>query len=135
MILLVEDNEDHALLIQRNLEKIASERKVVHLSDGEQAINFLHSAAKEDPKPALILLDLRLPRVDGIEVLREIKNTSALQSIPVIILTTSSADDDMNRAYDLRANSYLVKPADFGQFKSLMHDLGEYWLEWNRTPE
>ncbi|MBL8018275.1 MAG: response regulator [Leptospirales bacterium] len=132
-IVLVEDNLDHATLVLRHLEKNKATGKVIHLTDGEAALKFFDSIG-DDAGPALILLDLRLPRVDGLEVLRQVKSKATLQNIPVVILTTSSAEDDINRAYGFHANSYLVKPADFGQFRELMKDLGEYWLGWNKTP-
>ncbi len=82
----------------------------------------------------MILLDLRLPKIDGLEVLREIKTDQILRTIPVVILTTSEAEIDVARAYSHHANSYLVKPVNFDQFTRLMDDLGFYWLAWNRQP-
>ena len=86
------------------------------------------------PWPDMILLDLRLPRIDGLEVLKEIKTDKELRCIPVVVLTTSEAESDIARAYDYYANSYLVKPMDFDKFTQLMQDLGFYWLVWNRLP-
>ena len=81
-----------------------------------------------------MLLDLRLPKVDGLEVLRQIKTDDNLRKIPVVILTTSAAEKDVAMAYDYNANSYVVKPMDFDKFESLMDDLGYYWLAWNQNP-
>jgi DNA-binding response OmpR family regulator len=87
------------------------------------------------PRPHVILLDLRLPRVDGIDVLRAIKENESLKTIPVVVLTTSEAEKDVAKAYYNHANSYLVKPVGFQEFKKLMDDLGFYWLGWNTNPE
>ena len=87
------------------------------------------------PRPHVILLDIRMPRMGGHEVLRELKADSQLKHIPVVMLTTSSAEQDVARAYANHANSYLVKPGDFDQFMTLMHDFGRYWLNWNLAPE
>lgn len=138
-ILLVEDNADHAELVKRNLADFQVANRLAHVEDGEAALNYLHrrgAFADPDrfPRPNLILLDLRLPRVDGLEVLREVKNDPELKTIPVVILTTSDAERDMALAYQHHANSYLTKPVDFGQFSSLLKDLGFYWLAWNRHP-
>ncbi len=83
-------------------------------------------------RPHLILLDLRIPKIDGLEVLREIQEDEALRRIPVVVLTTSEADEDIARAYDNQANSYLVKPVEFVKFGGLMRDIGFYWLIWNQ---
>ncbi|MFA7403565.1 MAG: response regulator, partial [Pelobacteraceae bacterium] len=87
------------------------------------------------PRPGLVLLDLRLPKVDGLQVLKTIKGDPDLSKIPVVILTTSAAESDVARAYDCHANSYLVKPVDFTQFVELMEVLGYYWLVWNQHPK
>jgi len=139
VILLVEDNPDHAELIRRSFEDHRVANRFFHLLDGEAALDFLfHRNAFADPaaapRPHVILLDLRLPRVDGLQVLAEIKAAEDLRRIPVVILTTSTAERDITRAYDHRVNSYLVKPVDFAQFTRLMDDLGFYWLGWNQPP-
>jgi len=138
IILLVEDNPAHAELIMRGLEDGRVANRVIHVSDGEEALNYLfrhgdYTAPKTSPRPQLILLDLRLPKVDGLEVLKEIRKSS-LNGMPVTILTSSEADADMARAYEYNASSYLVKPLDFTKFKNLLDDLGFYWLCWNRYP-
>ena len=137
-MLLVEDDPDHAELIIRGLEDNLVVNRIHHLEDGEAALDYLFRRGKysnEDtsPRPHLILLDLRLPKVDGLQVLREIKATEDLRRIPVVVLTTSEADDDIGQAYDNQANSYLVKPVEFIKFGQLMRDLGFYWLVWNRN--
>lgn len=138
-ILLVEDNDDHAELVARNLLDHQVANKLWRVADGEQALDFLlRRGAYEDPesspRPHLILLDLRLPKVDGLEVLKELKDIKALQRIPVVILTTSAAEADVARAQDLHANAYVVKPVDFSKFAKLMQDLGFFWLAWNTPP-
>lgn len=138
-ILLVEDNADHAELIVRNLRKNRVANTVVRLPDGAAALDYMLRRGRfEDPdtspRPQLILLDLRLPKVGGLEVLRTIKNTDAIQSIPIVIVTTSTADRDIARAYEFHANSYVVKPLDFGKLTQTLSALAAYWLGWNRPP-
>lgn len=136
VILLVEDNVDHAELVIRNLERHQVMSTLIHVEDGAEAIDYLNRQGKyEDqtqyPRPQLILLDLRLPKIDGLTVLELIKNSEELRKIPVIVLTSSQAEADINSAYLRRANSYIVKPLDFEKFVQLMNDLGFYWLGWN----
>jgi len=139
LVLLVEDNMDHAELVIRTLEDHNIANKIKHLMDGQAALDYLlrrddYQDPASSPRPHMILLDLRLPRVDGLEVLKIIKENNELKHIPVIILTTSEADRDMMRAYDHHVNSYLVKPVGFDDFNKLMTDLGFYWLGWNSHP-
>jgi len=113
--------------------------RLYHLEDGASALDYLfqrgaYADPDSSPRPAIILLDLRLPRVDGLTVLQTIKAAPELNRIPVIILTTSQAEADVARAYDAHANSYLVKPVEFPQFVNLVRELGCYWLEWNTDP-
>lgn len=138
-ILHVEDNTDHAQLIARSLRKNRVANAIHHVVDGEEALDylFLRGEYKDEeiaPRPQLILLDLRLPKVDGLEVLRTIKTSDALSTIPVVILTSSEAEKDVARAYEYHANSYLVKPVGFDRFSELMQQLGFYWMAWNRYP-
>ncbi len=138
-ILLVEDNPDHTELIMRNFQDHRVANRIYHVADGEAALDYLFRRGKyadpeQSPIPHVILLDLRLPRIDGLEVLREIKTDQTLRIIPVVILTTSETEVDVARAYSRHANSYLVKPVDFDRFTQLMYDLGFYWLAWNRQP-
>jgi CheY-like chemotaxis protein len=138
-VLLVEDNRDHAELIRRSFRENDVSARIEHVADGETALRYLSRRGEfEDearsPIPHLVLLDLRLPRIDGLEVLREMKTSDRLKHIPAVILTTSDAERDVARAYAEHANSYLVKPVDFERFDGLMRDLGRYWLGWNRQP-
>jgi CheY-like chemotaxis protein len=139
LILLVEDDPAHAEIVRRNLEDFRVANRIVHVSDGQEALDYLlHQGAYSDvikfPLPGLVLLDLRLPKVDGLEVLKQAKSNPDLRSIPIVVLTTSSAESDMARAYECQANSYLVKPVDLPQFSSLMETFGFYWLAWNKLP-
>jgi CheY-like chemotaxis protein len=139
LVMLVEDNVDHAELVIRTLEEHRIANKVRHFLDGQSALDYLFqrgefSSHAGNPRPHVILLDLRLPRVDGIDVLKTIKESDDLKSIPVVVLTTSEAEKDVARAYYNHANSYLVKPVGFEEFKKLMDDLGFYWLGWNTNP-
>ena len=138
-ILLVEDNPDHAELIKRNFVDFHLANRLWHVEDGEAAIDYLHGEnaytdRAEYPLPQLILLDLRLPRIDGLEVLKRVKTHPSLKVIPVVILTTSDAELDLAMAYEHNANSYLTKPVGFENFSKLLNDLGFYWLAWNRLP-
>ena len=140
LVMLIEDNIDHAELVVRTLEDHIINNKVRHFLDGQSALDYLFrrgefSEAKETQRPHVILLDLRLPRVDGIDVLKAIKEDADLKSIPVVVLTTSEAEKDVAKAYYNHANSYLVKPVGFEDFKKLMDDLGFYWLGWNVNPD
>jgi CheY-like chemotaxis protein len=139
-ILLVEDDPAHAEIVRRNLESSRIGNRLVHMADGQAALDYLYCRGTFSdpllaPRPGLILLDLRLPKVDGLEVLKIIKADPDLSHIPVVILTTSAAESDVARAYDCHANSYLVKPVDFTQFVELMEVLGYYWLVWNQFPK
>jgi len=139
-ILLVEDDMAHAEIVRRNLEDFRVANKIVHVSDGQAALDYLFQRngfadALAHPLPSLILLDLRLPKVDGLDVLRNIKNDEKLRLIPVVVLTTSEAEGDMVSAYGYGAGSYLVKPVDFDKFTQLLETFGYYWLAWNRFPE
>ena len=135
-ILLVEDNPAHAELIIRSLEDHKVPNDIYHAYDGEVALDYLfqrglYQDARENPRPHVILLDIRMPKIDGIQVLKEIKTSDELKHIPVIVLTTSEAEGDVQKAYQNYANSYLVKPVDFDEFMQLMDELGFYWLNWN----
>lgn len=139
IVLLVEDDPAHAEIVRRNFESFRIANRLFHLADGQSALDYLFhrgefTAPDKSPMPGLVLLDLRLPRVDGLEVLRIIKSDPGLCNIPVVVLTTSTAESDMVKAYGSHANSYLVKPVDFDQFSSLLETLGYYWLAWNRHP-
>jgi CheY-like chemotaxis protein len=139
VILLVEDNEDHAELVKRSLAQNRVANQIIWVENGEKALHYLfregdYQDPKKSPQPSLILLDLRLPKVDGLDVLRRIKANPGLQRIPVVILTSSAAETDVAKSYEANANSYVVKPVDFLKFTQLMDDLGFYWLGWNEHP-
>jgi len=139
VILLVEDDEAHAEIVRRNFETCRMANRLIHVSDGQAALDYLYrrngySDPETSPRPGIILLDLRLPKVDGLEVLKTVKADADLTHIPVVILTTSKAEADIIKAYAEHANSYLVKPVDFTQFSQLMETFGFYWLAWNRYP-
>jgi len=139
-ILLVEDNPDHVELIMRTLREHDLHTDVRHVSDGEAALDYIfrrnqYADAEKSPRPNLILLDLRLPKVDGAEVLKQVKSSDTLSRIPVVVLTTSAAEKDMALAYRHHANSYLVKPVEYDKFSEMMKELGFYWLAWNRQPK
>ena len=138
-ILLVEDNRDHAELIMRNMEDSLVVNTIIHIEDGQAALDYLrgrgkYADRKKFPMPHLMLLDLRLPKVDGLDVLKEVKSDETLRPMPVVILTTSAAERDMAMAYEYHANSYVTKPVNFIDFGNLLKDLGFYWLAWNRHP-
>lgn len=139
IILLVEDNQDHAELVMRNMEDFQVANSIIHVEDGEAALDYLYGRGnyadrKRFPMPHLMLLDLRLPKIDGLEVLKEVKLNETLRPLPVVILTTSDAERDMAMAYEYNANSYVTKPVSFNDFSALLRDLGFYWLAWNRRP-
>lgn len=139
VILLVEDDEAHAEIVRRNFQDSRLANTLMHVRDGQAALDYLNrqngfSDPAASPRPGIILLDLRLPKVDGLEVLKAIKTNPKLLPIPVVILTTSQAETDMIKAYASHANSYLVKPVDFTQFTELMKTFGFYWMAWNQSP-
>jgi CheY-like chemotaxis protein len=139
-ILLVEDDPAHAEIVRRNLDSFRVANRIIHVQDGQAALDYLfqrnsYADTQANPRPDLILLDLRLPVVDGMEVLRQIKEDEALKRLPTVVLTTSSAETDMVNAYAHGAGSYLVKPVDFDKFTNLMEAFGFYWLAWNRFPD
>ena len=137
VVLLVEDNPHHAEMIFRLLRNCGIAHRIQHVSDGEAALDYLcrRGAFADDlryPTPHLVLLDLRLPKVDGLEVLKQIKSSENLRSLPVVVLSSSEADKDIAAAYRQYANSYLVKPIDYEKFAVMIETLGFYWLTLNR---
>lgn len=138
-ILLVEDNDDDVKLTKRALRKNNIMNELVVMGDGMAAMQYLRSltdGSEEQPArlPAVILLDLKLPKMDGMDVLREIRGDPKLRRQPVVILTTSKEDQDIIKSYDLGANSYIRKPVDFEQFSAAINQLGLYWLVLNEPP-
>jgi CheY-like chemotaxis protein len=137
VFLLVEDDHDHALLVLHYIERTRIGNVVHRVKDGEEAIAFLkrEGCYVQAPRPDVILLDLKLPKYDGHEVLARIKADPDLRRIPVVILTTSAAELDRLKAYDLDANSYLVKPINREEFSRMIEHLGRYWGGWNQPSE
>jgi two-component system response regulator len=137
-ILLVEDNPLDAELTIRALKKGGLANKLLWLKDGAQALDYVFRrgqyADRDDVLPRLVLLDLKMPRVDGIEVLKAIKHDERTRRIPVVIMTSSQEERDVAQSYDLGANSYVVKPVDFGAFADIARQAGFYWLAINRAP-
>lgn len=134
--LLVEDNNAHARLVTLQLSDPKANVVVERVADGSEALDYLHGrgpyAGKQ--KPDVILLDLRLPKMDGHEVLRHLKRDDELKAIPVVVLSTSSAEPDKAEAYGNYANSYVTKPLDFDEFQAMIESLKSYWSSWNESP-
>jgi CheY-like chemotaxis protein len=133
-ILVADDDPDDRLLAQQALEKSRVANDLRFVEDGEELVDYLHRRGKyadphTSPRPGLILLDLNMPRMDGREVLREIKSDPKLKDIPVVVLTTSKAEEDVARTYSLGVNSYITKPVKFSALVKVMKTLGEYWFE------
>ena len=137
-ILLVEDSPRDAELILDALAANQLANEVVHVRDGAEALDYLHRrgqfASRMDAQPAMILLDLKLPKVDGLEVLRQIKVDAALKVIPVVMMTSSRQEQDLVRSYELGVNAYVVKPVDFHQFVESIKQVGFFWAIVNEPP-
>jgi len=134
-VLLVEDNPDDEALALRALAKFDRDLQVDICRDGQEAVDYFFSNSKVNEElPALILLDLKLPRLSGFDVLSRLKNENLTRRIPVVLLTSSKEDQDRIDGYDLGANSFIRKPIDFHRFTQLIQQLGEYWLHTNEPP-
>ncbi|MEP6949149.1 MAG: response regulator [Ginsengibacter sp.] len=138
-ILLVEDDMDDAEMTIHAMQKYNLANKLTHMVDGEEALDFLFGTGKfigrdTSLKPRLILLDLKMPKVDGMEVLERVKSNDATKKIPVVILTSSKEDPDVSRCYELGANGYIVKPVEFDGFIKAVSELGMYWMLLNHAP-
>lgn len=137
-ILLVEDNPNDLELTLIALAKSQLANEVVVVRDGAEALDYLHRRGEFRSRavgnPAVILLDLKLPKVDGLEVLKEIRETETLKSIPVVMLTSSKEEQDVIRSYELGVNAYVVKPVDFTEFVRAIADLGIFWAVLNEPP-
>ena len=137
-ILLVEDNPHDLELTLIALERSQLANEVIVVRDGADALDYLHArgvfANREQGNPAVVLLDLKLPKVDGLEVLAEIRGVATLKSIPVVMLTSSREEQDLIRSYELGVNAYVVKPVDFQEFVRTIADLGIFWAVLNEPP-
>lgn len=132
-IIIVEDNPNDAELMVHSLKKTHLANKLIVLEDGEQALDYIFCKGKyakrdSDEFPKVIFLDLKLPKVSGLEVLEQVKSNDKTNKIPIVIVTSSKEDPDIKAAYNLGANSYVVKPVGFDQFKETINQLGLYWL-------
>jgi two-component system response regulator len=132
-ILLVEDNANDAELTLRALKQRNLANMVRVCRDGAEALDYFANAAS--PVPKVVLLDLKLPKIDGLEVLRRLKTDARTKAIPIVVLTSSREEPDIERAYELGANSYIVKPVDFAAFARAVSDVGLYWLLLNHPPQ
>ena len=139
IILLVEDNPDDELLAIRALKKNNISNEVVVARDGVEALDYLfgtgaHAGRDMSEMPQIILLDLKLPKIDGLEVLRRLRNDERTKLLPVVVLTSSREEQDLTESYSLGANSYIRKPINFAQFTEAIRQLGLYWLVLNESP-
>ena len=138
-ILLVEDNPADAELALHALKKSKIANHILHLVDGAEALDFLFSRGDYSERsamahPWMVLLDLKLPKIDGLQVLKEVKENPATKAIPIILLTSSSEERDLVASYQLGVNSYIQKPVNFSEFQEVVRQLGMYWLLVNRKP-
>jgi two-component system, response regulator len=136
-IILVEDSMDDAALTIRALKKQNLANKLVHIKDGQEALDFIFGNGSTifESKPRVILLDLKMPKVGGMEVLKRLKSDERTKIIPVVILTSSAEDPDIKTSYELGANSYIVKPVDFDNFSKTVIELGMFWMVLNHPPQ
>jgi two-component system response regulator len=137
-ILLVEDNPHDAEMTIRALKKINLANKLIHVKDGAEALDFIFARGvfagrQKENRPKVILLDIKMPKVDGIEVLRQIKSNDETKIIPVVIMTSSKEEQDVITSYNLGVNSYVVKPVNFESFAKAIAELGFYWLITNQS--
>jgi two-component system, response regulator len=138
-VLLVEDNIHDAEMTIRALRKVNLANNLVHVKDGEEALDFIFATGKFSDRqhtdlPKVILLDIKMPKVDGIEVLKQLKSRESSKTIPVVIMTSSKEEQDIISSYQLGVNSYVVKPVDFEGFARAVSQLGMYWLLTNQPP-
>lgn len=138
-LILVEDNLNDAELTMRALKKNNLANKLIHLKDGSEALDYIFAEGKYKDRnienlPKVILLDLKMPKIDGIQVLQKLKSHEMTKKIPVVVLTSSKEDPDIQKCYDLGANSYVVKPVQFESFVQAVSNLGLYWMILNQAP-
>jgi two-component system response regulator len=139
-VLLVEDNPHDAEMTIRALRRVNLANRLIHVKDGAEALDFIFAKGaftgrEVEDKPKVILLDIKMPKVDGIEVLRQIKSNENTKTIPVVIMTSSKEEQDIITSYNLGVNSYVVKPVDFENFAKAVSELGFYWLITNQATE
>jgi two-component system response regulator len=139
MILMAEDDADDRLLVKEALEESRVLNELRFVGDGEELLEYLRREGRyagegQAPRPGLVLLDLNMPRKDGREALREIKADPELRRIPVVVMTTSKAEEDIFRSYDSGASSYITKPVTFDRLVDLMRTMGQYWIEFVELP-
>jgi two-component system, response regulator len=137
-VLLVEDSDDDAEMTMHSLSAHRLGNRIVRLRDGQEALDYFfldggHDATRNS-MPKLILLDIKMPKVDGLEVLRELRANPKTSSLPIVLLTSSAEERDLHQAYELHANSYIVKPVIFEKFVEAIREIGMYWLVLNRMP-
>lgn len=132
--LMIEDDDDHAELIRISMESNGGSNRIDRVTNGVEAIAYLRKqdTYTDAPRPDLILLDLNMPLKNGHEVIEDVKSDDELRMIPIIVLTTSNAQQDRVRAYKSHVNSYVVKPVDFSQFKQMICDIDQFWTQWNQ---
>ncbi|MBN1910288.1 MAG: response regulator [Pirellulales bacterium] len=135
----MEDDASHAELLMRCLVRHEIHCVVHHVVDGEGAMDYLlrrgkYSDPAASPRPRIVLMDLRLPKIDGLELLEQIKSCPSLQKTPIVVLTTSAMESEITKAYARQANSVLCKPTDYSEFVEMVDCLARYWLQWNRNP-
>ncbi|MFG0332676.1 MAG: response regulator [Maioricimonas sp. JB049] len=135
--LLIEDDDDHAQLMIRGLEREVGARQISRIRDGEAALKFFRDLSSEPRAsfPSIILLDLKLPRISGLELLTAIKTDPVLRTIPVVVLTTSDAESDRHDAFQRHANAYIVKPLEFEDFRRMLRSVHDFWSHWNRSTD
>ena len=137
-ILYAEDSPTDAEVTLRALKKANVTNRLVWVKDGQEALNVLlgsgPDASRKNSRPHLVLLDLKMPKIDGLEVLRVIRSTESLRALPVVLLTSSSEERDLIESYELGVNSYIVKPIDFSALSAVVAQLGYYWMAINRVP-
>lgn len=133
-IILVEDSDEDAELAVRSLQKSGISNEIVRLKDGEEALDHFFGGNRYYEEPKLVLLDLKMPKVDGLEVLKHIRNNDRTAHLPVVMLTSSKEQKDIIESYKLGVNSYIVKPVDFQSFTNAIKDIGRYWLTLNENP-
>jgi two-component system response regulator len=139
-IILVEDNASDAELTIRALKKNNISSKLLHLEDGEEALEYIFATGKYEgrnieERPKVILLDVKMPKITGLEVLKKLKSDERTRTIPVVLLTSSKEDNDIAEGYKLGVNSYIVKPVEFDNFVKAVSDVGLYWLLVNQPPQ